>query len=278
MEKTNKTNSTPLISVITPAYNAEKYLAETIESILEQSCDDFEFIIVDDCSKDNTWKIITDFAKKDERIVPVRNDKNLGIAGNRNKGITLARGKYIVWQDSDDVSVRTRLQSQSDFMEDHPEVGICGGYLQFFDENGKSGIRKYATSDKLLRKNIFRFSPVAQPAAIIRKACLDEAGNYDLAWPPAEDLDMSFRIGSRHKFANLPEVLIHYREHGNSATFKKLRTIELNTIRIRSKYARGWGYKPTWSDYLYNLCQYVSIFIIPPKLKIKIFNLFRNSQ
>lgn len=268
----------PQISVITPAYNAEKYIGETIESILNQSFTDFEFIIINDCSTDSTLEIVQKYADKDKRIKLFSNEKNLGIAGNRNKGVSLAAGKYIVWQDADDISVLDRLEKQFAFMESHPEVGICGGYLQFFSEAGETGVRKYATSDAELRKTIFRFSPVAQPAAIIRKSYLDEAGKYDLAWPPAEDLDMSFRIGSKHKFANLPQIIIKYREHGNSATFKKLKTIEVNTIKIRLKYSHGWGYHPTVMDYLYGFCQYISIFIIPPKLKIALFNLLRNSK
>jgi len=266
------------ISVITPAYNAGKFIAEAIESILNQSFRDFEFIIIDDCSKDNTAKIIMDYQKKDHRIKYYKNSKNLGIAGNRNKGISLATGKYVVWQDADDISLPDRLKRQYEFMENHPEVGICGGYLQFFDENGDKGIRKYATQDAELRKNIFRFSPVAQPAAIIRRECFKKIGEYDLQWPPAEDLDMSFRVGSKYQFANIPKVIIQYREHQNSATFKKLRTTETNTIQIRRKYSRGWNYNITFIDIIYNLMQYVSVFIIPPKIKIKIFNFFRNSK
>lgn len=267
-----------LITVITPAFNAEKFLRKTIESILNQTFKNFEYIILDDCSNDGTLELIKKYAKCDRRIVVVSNKNNLGIAGNRNKGISLAKGRYIVWQDADDISVKNRLKKQYEFMENHPEVGICGGYLQFFDENGKKGIRKYATNDALLRKNIFRFSPVAQPAAIIRRSCVLEAGKYDMRWPPAEDIDMSFRIGSKHKFANLPEVMIKYREHGNSATFKKLKTMELNTLKIRRDYSKGWGYRPTIMDYIYNVIQYISIFIVPAKLKIALFNKIRNSR
>jgi len=268
----------PKISVLTPAYNAEQFIGETIECILNQSFKDFEFIIIDDCSIDSTAKIIKSFQKKDDRIKYFKNKKNLGIAGNRNKGLGLAAGKYVVWQDADDISLPNRLKKQYEFMEKHPKVGICGGYLQFFDETGNRGVRKYATKDESLRKNIFRFSPVAQPAAILRKSCIDEAGKYDLRWPPAEDLDMSFRIGSKHKFANLAEIIIKYREHGNSATFKRLKTMELNTINIRKIYSKGWGYHPTFADYMYNVFQYISIFIVPPKLKIAVFNKLRNSK
>jgi len=268
----------PIVSVIMPAYNAEKYIEKSIVSILEQTFKEYEFIIIDDCSKDETWTVICDFARKDSRIVALKNTLNLGIAGNRNKGVSLAKGKYVMWQDADDVSMPLRLENQYKFMESNEEVGIVGGFLEFFDDNGSTSIRKYAPDDKTLRKNIFRYSPVAQPAAMIRKTCLDEFGEYDLKYPPAEDLDMSFRIGTKYKFANLQEIVLKYRENLGSATFTRLKTIELNTIEIRRKYSKGYAYKMTCFDKLYNLIQNISIYIIPTKMKIWLFNFIRNTK
>ena len=266
------------VSVLTPVYNTEKYVRQAIESILNQTFKDFEYIIVDDCSTDRTWEIVQEYAKRDSRIKLYRNEKNLYIAANRNVCLSKANGKYIVWQDADDISMPQRIEKQFKFMEEHPEVGIVGGYLQFFNDNSdKTTIRKYATDDKMLRKKIFRFSPVGQPGAMVRKKCLDEVGAYDPETPPAEDLDMSFRIGKNYKFANIPEVVVKYREFDNNATFTRLKTIELRTIEIRKKYAKGGSYKMSLSDKLYNFLQHISIYLIPPKLKIKIFNLMRNS-
>lgn len=270
--------TTPLVSVLTPAYNAGSYLAQTIEGVLNQTYENFEFIIINDCSTDNTYEIAKSYAEKDRRVRLVDNKENLGIAGNRNKAISLAKGEYIVWQDADDISVPTRIEKQVAFMENHPEVGICGGYLRFFDSTGVLGVRKYEAEDRLLRQTIFRFSPVAQPAAIIRKSAVDYAGKYDLAVVPAEDLDMSFRIGIKYKFANIPEVLVEYREHPNSATFSKLKKMELNTIKIRNKYANAPGYCMTVADKLYNFAHFASIFIIPPRTKIWLFSKIRNSK
>lgn len=266
------------VSVITPAYNAGKYIRETIESILNQTFSEFEFIIIDDCSTDNTWEIIREYEAKDSRIRAIKNEYNLGIAGNRNKGLHLAQGEYIVWQDADDISLPTRVEKQLRFLEEHPKIGIVGGFLQFFDENGEHGFRKYDAEDADLRKKIFRYSPVAQPAAMIRKKCLDEAGEYDLKYPPAEDLDMSFRIGKHHEFANLQETVVKYREHPTSATFTRLKKIELSTLEIRRHHAKSGFYQMTFLDKIYNALQLFSIFVIPPKVKILLFNIFRNSK
>src|ERR1035437_799289 len=186
----------PAISVLMPAYNAEKYIGEAIESILNQTFKDFELIIVNDASTDSTLSIIQKFAKKDKRVKVYENKKNLYIAANRNRLIKLANGKYVAWQDADDISMLKRLEHQYKFLEKYKEVGIVGGFLQFFnDKEGNTSIRKYAASDKDLRKTIFRYSPVAQPAAMIRRKILNEVGEYNLKYPPAEDIDMSFRIG-----------------------------------------------------------------------------------
>ena len=267
----------PLVSVLTPAYNAEKYLDECIKSILEQSYNHFEYIIIDDGSTDGTWDVLKRYAALDSRIKIFQNEVNLGIAGTRNRLKSKASGKYIMWQDADDISMPTRMKEQLSVLESNPKVGIVGGSLQFFNGKGDLNIRKYSSSDTELRRNIFRYSPVAQPGAMIRKTALDEAGDYDLNYPPAEDLDMSFRIGKNYIFSNLQTVVLKYRESENGATFTKLKTMELNTISIRLRYSSSKFYHMTFSDHVYNIAQYVSIFLIPPQLKISLFNLLRNS-
>ena len=259
-----------------PAYNAEKYIGEAIESILNQTFKEFEFIIIDDCSTDGTWGIIQKYAAKDPRIVPLQNEKNLSISPTRNKLIGLSKGKYVVWQDADDISIPYRLEHQYKYMEEHLEVGISAGYLHYFNENGMGNIRKYAPDDTTLRSKIFRYSPCAQPAAIIRRECFKKVGLFPMASPVAEDLAMSFQIGTQYKFGNIQEVLIKYRETDTGVTYTKLRIMELYTIFLRYRFA-GNGYTMTLGDKVYTLVQYFSVFLIPPKLKIMLFNLIRNS-
>jgi glycosyltransferase involved in cell wall biosynthesis len=268
------------ISVLMPAYNVEKYVAESINSIINQSFQDFELIIIDDYSTDKTWNILQSYIKSlnDKRISLFRNEINLGISRTRNKLIQKARGKYIAWQDADDISLPYRLENQFKFMESHTDVGISGGYLEFFNESGTQSVRKYAPDDKTLRKQIFRFSPVSQGTAIIRKKVFEETGYFPVASPVAEDLAMSFQIGTKYKFANLQEVLLKYRQNQNGVTFTKLQIMELYTILLRYIYSKNPAYKITLSDKIYNLIQYLTIFIIPTKFKIYIFNLLRNKK
>jgi len=268
----------PLVSVLMPAYNAEKYIGEAIESILNQTFKDFEFIIIDDASTDGTWEVIQRYAKKDRRIIALRNKQNIYIAKNRNALVALAKGKYIAWQDADDISVTTRLKKQVSFMEKHHDVGELGGYLLFFDEKNHKSIRTYATDDAQLRKTIFRYSPVAQPTAMIRRECFEKLGSYNVNHPPAEDIDMSFRIGILYKFANLPFITLQYRQHSDSATFSRLKKIELSTLQIRYQNNGKNGYRMSIFDKVYNVMQYISVFLIIPHIKIQLFNLLRNTK
>jgi len=269
--------TSPKVSVLMPAHNTDKYIGEAIESILKQTFKDFELIIIDDGSTDQTWKIIQEYARKDSRVIPLQNEKNLGISPTRNRLIALSKGKYIVWQDADDISMPYRIEHQYIFMEDHPDVGICGGYLQFFNEKGLTSVRKYAPDDASLRKSIFRYSPVAQPSAIVRKSCFESLGSFSESLAVAEDLACSFKIGTRYKFANLEEILIKYRESPMSATYKHLAAIERNTLMLRRHYALNPSYIMSTSDVVLNCIQTLSIFLIPSRLKIWIFNLIRNS-
>ena len=264
----------PLVSVVMPAYNAEKFIGEAIESILNQTFKDFEFIILDDCSKDSTWKIIQEYAKKDERIVAVRNEKNLNIALNRNKGVEMSKGKYIVWADADDISKPERIEKLVNYMENHSEVGICGSNFQGFSGDQIFETREFFEDDERLRKNIFKFSPVAQPTAIIRKECFSTVGLFNPDYPPAEDIELSFRIGERYKFGNVTEILLRYRVHPSSATFTNMKTQIKATLRVRKRYFRDSNYNSDLSDYLSYIITWVFQFF-PVKFTLGAFVVIR---
>jgi glycosyltransferase involved in cell wall biosynthesis len=264
------------VTVIIPAYNAEKYLAEAIESILAQSFKNFELIIIDDGSRDCSAEVISRYAIKDSRIVALKNPTNLGIAATRNRGLKTATGQYIAWQDADDISMPGRLQLQVDFLDLHPDVGILGGNIEIFLGNSVIEKRKYPEGDSELRKCIYRYSPIAQPTAMIRADLFKRVGNYDLELPPAEDLDMTFRIGAIARLANLPVTLIKYRISDSSATSTMSRKMELNSLKIRFKYASLNGFQMSLGDLVFNVFHFFSIWLIPFSIKIYLFRLFRS--
>ncbi len=269
----------PKVSVILPAYNSARFIRPAIESILAQTFTDFEFIIIDDYSKDNTWELIEEYARRDSRIVPLRNERNLNLANSLNKGIAAARGKYVVRMDHDDISMPPRIEKQVEFLEANPDVGILGSSIEIIDEQGEAiGLRKYNVTDESIRKNIFLYSPFCHPATVIRKDVLDKVGNYDHDLNPAEDYELYFRIGMCAKFANLEEILLRYRVvKGTSMTTGDTRKLERKTIAIRRRYSGIRPYRMSAVDRLYNFFHYVSLFLIPSRLKSWCFSKLRNT-
>lgn len=262
-----------------PAYNAELYIGEAIQSILDQTMQDFELIILDDGSTDGTAAIVQTYLKRDQRVRLIISSKNEGISIARNMLIRHAVADIIAWQDADDISIADRLENQLHLLDNHPDIGICGGFLEFFNEQGVLNVRKYAKHDAELRATIFRYSPVSQGVAMIRKRCfLDRELVYSPGRPGAEDLHMSFMIGENWKFGNVQKVLLRYRIYPASTTFRKLNALEKDTLCIRKKFWRNKAYSHSWIDYLFNIGQLISMSVIPVKWRIAIFSWFRNSK
>lgn len=212
----------PFISVLMPVYNTEKYLDESIKSILNQTYKNFEFIIIDDGSEDQSCGIIESYKKQDNRIRLIAQENHQGIVSVLNQGLDHAKGKYIIRMDADDISVPERIEKQVDFMEKHPEIDVAGSSFCFFHQdiaNTESyEIMQEITEHEEIILNMFfqggkRGGFCYHPTIILRKKILDtHAFKYDdLA--PVEDIDLWFRMSPYCKFANLPQVLLYYRRH-----------------------------------------------------------------
>lgn len=267
----------PLVSVIIPVYNAEDYLAEAIESILGQTYKNTEIIIIDDKSTDNSAQIVSRFAQKDERIKFVKNKTNLGIGDNRSKGIDLAKGEYICWQDADDISLPDRIEKQVEILQTNPKVGVVGGWLQFFSKKGDGIVRRYSADDRELRSKIFMYNPVAQPASMFRSECFREVGTYDKAYKVSEDLEILFRVGEKYEFSNVQGVVIRYRQSDTSLTATKLREMEKTTLKIRQHYKNSNSYSYSFFDAVYNFAQKLSMHM-PTNLRMAVFKLIRGDS
>ena len=269
----------PKISVVMPVYNAEAYIIDAIESILNQTFNEFEFIIIDDCSKDGCWEIIQKYARQDERIVAIRNDKNLKISKTLNKGIAIAKGKYIARMDADDCSYTDRLEKQYMFMEENPDIGICGGTMEVCDEHmNVIGTRKYKLTDKEIRKKIFYYSPFCHASTIYKTKYIQSIKGYNEYLYDAEDYDMYFRIGLLGKFANITDIIYRMRTNPNGVSILKSKRQEKLTLYIRIKAITEYGYKMRLVDKIYLLIQILNMYIMPQKVKIYLFNLIRNSR
>lgn len=275
MERMKNKRNNPLVSVIMPAYNAEKYVGQAIESILNQSYKNFEFIIVNDGSIDGTAEIIKNFIKQDKRIVVIKNEQNIGVTKSLNKALESVKGKYVVRMDADDWSYPERLAAQIELMADNPDVVVSGSYIEVCDRQLKTKyVRKYQLDDKNIRKHLFRYSPFAHPATIWRADILKKE-RYDERINVCQDYELYFRIGKIGKFMNLDKLLLKLRMHERSISTSLSDIQSKNTVLIRFNAVLMLGYNMSSFDKLYNFLQEVGINLIPVKLRFFIFNFLR---
>lgn len=205
----------PLLSVITPVYNREKYLTECIESILNQTFKDFEFIIIDDHSTDRTLNIIKDYELKDTRIKIISNELNIGATKSFNKGLKISVGKYIARMDSDDISMPDRFQKQIDLMENWDELEVIGtGAILINGDGIEIGRKKFPSDYKKISKILMSGVPVFDPSVVIRSETLKKIGAFDNRLAPADDYYLWLSLHKDKKLiSNLNDYLIKYRIH-----------------------------------------------------------------
>ncbi len=206
---------TPELTVLMPVYNGERYLKEAIESILGQTFSDFEFLIIDDGSRDGTSALVRAYG--DERIRLVENGRNLGLIRTLNVGLQLARGRYVARMDADDVSLPQRLELQLRYLQKNPHVSVVGTHYRMIDENGLVlSTRKPESRDFLIsfRMYVEAYNPACHPAVMFRTEEIRAQGGYDAGFPNAEDAALWFRLNSLGmRFATIPRILVLYRTH-----------------------------------------------------------------
>ncbi len=226
-----------------PVYNGASYIEEAIESILQQTFTDFEFLIIDDGSSDDSADLIASY--DDIRIRLLRNQSNLGLVRSLNIGIKQACGKYLARMDADDISLPHRLARQCAFMEQFPEVGVCGAWLEAFEGNTRTLWSPPLEHDRIVSTLLFE-SVIYHPTVMIRKTVLDcNALCYSIDYPYAEDYELWCRLSRFCRLANIGEVLLHYRLHGNSIGKLQLDGQIRSASRIRQKLLSDFGVVPT---------------------------------
>ena len=226
-----------LISVVMSVRNGEEYLCQSIESILCQSYNHFEFIIIDDASEDQTNTICRRYKKKDPRIMFYKNAKHLGLTGSLNKGVRLARGKYIARMDADDVSAPTRFEKQIHFLENNRSCKLLGSRGYFADATGrKQWIIATPLTDQAIRKTMFQDNPFIHSSVMFERKAALECGLYDEDFKRAQDYEFWCRILLFHEGANLEEPLICWRENKNGISVAKLQEQRLFADAVIGRY------------------------------------------
>jgi glycosyltransferase involved in cell wall biosynthesis len=197
------------VSVLMPIYKGEQHLKEAIDSVLNQSFKNFEFVIINDASPDNSEKIILSY--NDIRIVYKKHEHNKGLVGALNSGLEICKGKYIARMDQDDIADLNRLQLQFDFMEKNPDYILLGGQATIIDSKDKL---QNPISDEGIRAKLVFATSFVHPTVMFRKAMLDKNNlSYRENYKHAEDYGFWIDLASHGKMANLPETCLYYRRH-----------------------------------------------------------------
>ena len=230
----------PLVSIVIPAYNEERYLDATVRSVLDQTFKDFELIIVNDSSTDGTWKKMLDWKKVDKRIVLLNNERNLGIAATLNDGVSSAKGKYIMRIDGGDTAEPTKLEEQIRHLESHKDIAILGTWANVVDEEYKKiGELKLPVAYPDVKKKKYIETVTIHPSVVIRKKVFDEIGMYDGNYR-AEDYDFFMRaMHAGYKIENLPKFLFNLMERKGGITISKNRIMLKSVLDIKLRYL--WG-------------------------------------
>jgi glycosyltransferase involved in cell wall biosynthesis len=222
-------NTTPKITVILPVYNCEMYVQTAVESILNQTFTDFEFLIIDDASTDTTVAIVKKF--DDSRIQLIQKPVNSGYTNSLNSGLKLAKGEYIARMDGDDISMPERFAQQIAYLESHPEVVVCGTTYKIVGNDKRITLPEHHEAIKI---GLLWGNCIMHPSVMIRKKVVDDFSiQYDTSKEPAEDYALWVRMLSLGKLHNLQEVLLEYRLYGNQVSQKRAEEQKKNDIATK---------------------------------------------
>ncbi len=230
----------PTISVVMPVYNAERYLAEALDSILVQTFSDFEFIILDDGSTDTSLEILRRSAARDSRIRLISRP-NTGIVGALNDALQASRGEYVARMDADDVSLPDRFERQISYLRKHADCVGVGSAILLIDADGDPICRQqWSMSHEQIEAELLQGrGGLAHPTAMLRRADVLQVGGYRPHVQYAEDVDLWLRLGESGRLANIPDVLLNYRVHpGSLCTTRHVQQALACERAVREAYER----------------------------------------
>lgn len=267
------------ISVIMPVWNAQDYLSQAIESILSQTYQNFELIIVDDCSSDSSYEIAASFTKKSSKIKLLKNAWHRGVSATANKACLHATGQFIARMDADDISVPDRLQKQLVFLQTHPDMIAVGGQFVLINKHTlQIGKRTFPLSHKDIYPYAFYFTGLSQPGLMINRNHLPKNFRfYNETLPTAEEVELVFKLFSFGPVANLPDTILYYRIHDTNTSLKNPKQTFFLTLRSRIQAIVFLGYIPSFKGMCINLLQILIVGLLPNRLIVHVYRLFRDN-
>lgn len=223
----------PRLTVLLPVYNGSDFLKESVESILNQTFTDFELLVIDDGSTDDSTRIIENIS--DDRIRLLQNPSNLGLVATLNRGLETALGEYVARMDSDDISMPRRLEIQVGFLDQNPGIGVCGSWVRFIPRQYDFLWKLPVTSEEI-RCRLFSSVGVAHPSVMLRrKVFIENNLYYDPDYSHAEDYELWCRAIRHTRFANIPQVLLHYRISYEQVCRRFGNEQKIGTARVREQ-------------------------------------------
>ena len=233
----------PKVSVVLAVHNGERYLAEAMESILDQSLRQFEFIVIDDASTDGSAAILNGYA--DQRIHQITNRKRLGLTRSLNLGLKQANAEYIARMDHDDISLQPRLALQSAYLDAHPDVDMCGTWAKTLGLEPEQTWR-YPVEDGEIRSEMLFNSVLVHSSVMLRRAALEAHGlHYDPEIERAQDYELWTRAAGQLRFANIDRVLLRYRIHAEQVGKQQSAQQQAVAQMVRRRQVEALGIQPT---------------------------------
>lgn len=263
-----RVHASPLVSIVMPVYNASDYLPVAIESIRKQTYRHIEIICVDDCSSDDSWKILKNYKHRDKRIRVYRLPTHAGVGSAANTAIRYARGRFVARMDADDISYPTRIEKQIAFLATHPDVVAVGAQCRRINEQGRTtGIKTFPLDHDTIASMIFRSVPIQQPTLMINTRRLPEYFRwYNTTLPIGEDYDLYYQLMKYGKLANLPDVLLKYRERKDNLTLSSQKYTFWCIWQSRIIAITRYGYVPNLSSLFNVLVQTILVFMLPERI------------
>jgi glycosyltransferase involved in cell wall biosynthesis len=271
---------TPLVSVLMTAYNAERYVGQAIKSIIKQTYDTWELVIVDDGSTDKTLDVVKKYAKADKRIRVFQSEKNSGPSHASNLGLSKVKGNLVARMDADDISHPLRLEKQVAYFERYPETVVLGGTCTLIDGNGNYlGMKTFPIGHVPIYQALYRMNPIQHPACMINLSLLpNNKLVYHNGSMLAHDLEMLFEVAQYGQLANMEDVLLYYRQHSASLSLKNPKETFAATLEVRKKAIKRYGYKPNLKSQIIHLMQKLLVFCLPTSMIYPLFTLLRTGK
>jgi len=276
-----KVNKSPLVSVVMPVYNAGGFLVEAIEGIFKQTYRNFELIIVNDASTDESLKIAKKYQKKyPKKIALINLEANMNHGGDScaNLGIKKAKGKYIARMDADDIAAPDRLEKQVMFLEKNKHIFLVGSNADVINKKGKIvGEKNEPLSSYEIFSEYIYFNPIIHPTIMFRNQLKKSENFYKIKFPLANDYYTFFSLQCRGKnFANLPDKLLKYRIYGKNSSLKNIRSGLINNIKIKIAVIAKHNYPLSYQAVLTNILYLFIGLLLPQKVSLYLYLFSKN--